>query len=89
MKACGAMCGDSFSGMQPQARQYRTFANIPNVAKGSTPLTSKIRKCLCLLDENEKTSGSPCGDCVGDFESIHYSQNHVRFVNKKITTITT
>lgn len=65
MKSCGAMCGNSFSGMQAQARKTRTFAYIPNVEKGSTPLIStkhirpKYKANVLFL------STSMCGDCVG------------------------
>ena len=65
MKTCGAMCMHLISGMQPQARKTRTFANIPNAAKGSNPPPSANHFYLILLGESDFFEVRMCGDCVG------------------------
>lgn len=44
MRSCVADCGSLTYGMFERVRFRRTFPNIPNAPKGSTPLTSTIVK---------------------------------------------
>lgn len=44
MRSCVADCGILIYGMFERVRFRRTFPNIPNAPKGSTPLTSTIGK---------------------------------------------
>ena len=69
MKVCGARCGNSFPGMQTQARQTRTFADIPNAVKGSNPPPSANYFRLILLGESDFFYVPMCGDCVGNLKT--------------------
>ena len=87
MKTCGAMCMHLISGMQPQARKTRTFANIPNAAKGSTPLISTTQTSPISLNENAFREVCMCGECVGTLFDALFSKTAIP-VNNAILVIT-